>query len=458
MTWANARAGMAAFLIAAPSSARAVDVPEGFTSDVLATELNAATAMAVAADGRVFIAEQTGLLRVWKDGRLLSKPALDLSERLDTYWERGLIGVALHPDFPHTPHLFVVYVAKEPFSHHVVSRFTVVGDQVDASSEHVLIEGDDQSKIGGTVPWGHQGGPLCFGPDGCLYLGLGEQTAGAPAQSLEALSGKILRLRADGRVPADNPFFDQTAGKYRAIWALGIRNPFGLAFQPGTARLFETDVGQTSWEEVNEIVRGGNYGWPEVEGAGGGDRFRDPIYSYPPAIGRSICGAAFVPDAEQFPSAWRGRFFFVDWAANWLKALDPSRPEDVTTVATGLNGPVAVQPAPDGSLLVLNRATIWRDGKNWKPNTGSLLRLRAGTSTDIITKKHAWEKTLGATGLFRSLRPIVLREEFGAFEINAEPWLPGMRVRRWISIPSGEALEVSGEGEFEFPKGTIVIQ
>ncbi len=310
MRGANVLAWIVAFETAlAWIPGHAMDVADGFTADVLATDLNAAAAMAVAPDGRVFIAEQTGLLRVWKDGRLAPKPALDLSERLDTYWERGLIGVALHPDFPHTPHLFVLYVAKEPFPHHVVSRFTVVGDQVDASSEHVLLEGDDQSKIGGTVPWGHQGGPLCFGPDGCLYIGLGEQTAGAPAQSLEALSGKILRLHTDGRVPEDNPFFGQTAGKYRAIWALGIRNPFGLAVQPGTGRLFETDVGQTSWEEVNEIVRGGNYGWPEVEGVGGEDRFRDPIYSYPPAIGRSICGGDVRPGGGAIPKCMARALF-----------------------------------------------------------------------------------------------------------------------------------------------------
>src|SRR3954463_2853866 len=89
----------------------AVEVPQGFIVESLATNLNAATALTAAPDGRIFIADQTGPLRMWKNGRLLAKPALDLTGRVDDYWERGLIGVTLHPDFPHTPHLFVVYVA-----------------------------------------------------------------------------------------------------------------------------------------------------------------------------------------------------------------------------------------------------------------------------------------------------------------------------------------------------------
>src|SRR5262245_61192880 len=112
----------------------AVEVPEGFVVETLATNLNAATALTVAPDGRIFIADQTGPLRVWKNGRVLPKPALDLTGRVDDYWERGLIGVTLHPDFPHTPHLFVVYVAKAPFTHHVISRFTMIGDFADLAS------------------------------------------------------------------------------------------------------------------------------------------------------------------------------------------------------------------------------------------------------------------------------------------------------------------------------------
>jgi glucose/arabinose dehydrogenase len=359
---------------------RAVEVPPGFGVETLATGLNAATALAPAPDGRIFLADQTGPVLVWKNGAVLPAPALDLTRRVDTHWERGLIGLAFHPDFPRTPHLFVLYVAKAPYPHHVLSRFTVTGDTIDPASERILLEGEDQKKFPGPQIGGHQGGPLRFGPDGKLYVSLGEQTAGAPAQSPAHLQGKILRLNADGSIPEDNPFYGQTTGKYRAIWALGLRNTFGLAFQPETGRLFGTDVGQTGWEEVNEIVRGANYGWPEAEGFSTNPDFKNPLHAYPPAIGRSVVGAAFAPRAPsgQFavPEPWRGKFFFADWAANWIKVLDPENPADVVTFARGLAGPVALEFAPDGSLLVLNRSTIWRDGKKWTPNSGSLLRIR----------------------------------------------------------------------------------
>src|SRR5690349_5961484 len=171
---------VAVFMSLIACCVQGVEVPEGFLLETLATNLNAATALALTRDGRIFIADQTGPVRVWKNGRLLPKPVLDLTGHVDDYWERGLIGVTLHSDFPHTPHLFVVYVAKQPFPHHVISRFTMIGDSADPASELILLEGDDQKTLGGTIPYGHQGGPIRFGADGKLYISIGEQTAGQP--------------------------------------------------------------------------------------------------------------------------------------------------------------------------------------------------------------------------------------------------------------------------------------
>jgi glucose/arabinose dehydrogenase len=451
---------LAALLLA--SAARAVEAPPGFAVETLATGLNAATAFALAPDGRIFIADQTGPLRIWKDGVLLPAPALDLSERLDTYWERGLVGLALHPDFPRTPHVFLLYVAKAPHTHHVLSRFTLTGDTIDPASEKILLTGEDQKKFPGPQIGGHQGGPLRFGPDGKLYVSLGEQTAGKLAQSLAHLQGKILRLNADGTVPADNPFLAETTGHTRAIWALGLRNTFGLAFEPGTGRLFSTDVGQTGWEEVNVIARGANYGWPDAEGFSTNPAFANPIHAYPPAIGRSIVGAAFAPRgaAAKFalPPAWRGKFFFADWAANWIKALDPENPSDVVTFARGLSGPVALEFAPDGSLLVLNRSTIWRDGKRWAANSGSLLRLRHTGETSATPAAAAHAPVLSSTGIMAKRNPFTVTDGLVEFTVIAPPWLPGVTVRRWISVPVGARLRVNAEGEFEFPRGTVVVQ
>jgi len=453
-------------IIGAPCLAgRAADLPAGFVEEMLAERLDAATAIAAAQDGRIFIAEQTGRLRVWKEGRILSANALDLSERIDNYWERGLIGVTLHPDFPRTPHLFILYVAKSPFPHHVVSRFAISGDVVDPSSERVLLEGDDQTRIGGKLAAGHQGGPLRFGTDGKLYIAIGEQTARQPAQSLTSLQGKVLRINPDGSIPDDNPFAAQTDGKDRSIWAIGLRNPFGLACQPETGRIFVTDVGESSFEEVNEIVAGANYGWPEAEGVSKDPRFKNPLHVYPPLIGRSICGALFYPQnlttAETpaaFPEKWRGKFFFADWASHWVKALDPDAPNKVMNFGRGFNGPVAVELAPDGSLLVLNRGTIWRDNEHFASNTGSLVRIGYTGAMRRESNPQSVPQTLSVTGLFASVSPLVPRQDFFPFEINAPPWQPGLRVDRWISIPTGKQIHFSADGDCEFPAGATLVQ
>jgi putative heme-binding domain-containing protein len=344
-------------------------LPPGFRVEVVATGLTGATAMEVGRDGRIFICEQTGTLRVIKDGKLLAKPFVKLP--VDATWERGLIGVTLAPDFPKTPHVFVCYVAAKPYPHHVVSRFTAEGDMAKPDSEKVLFEGDDQRKLGGDVPAGHQGGALHFGRDGKLYVALGDQTAGKPAQDLHSLLGKLLRLNPDGSIPKDNPFVDKTDGKYRAIWALGLRNPFTIAFQPETGRLFLNDVGGRA-EEINDGVAGANYGWPTVEhGPTADPRFRGPIHHYPEAC---ISGGAFAPKTLAWPQEYRGRYFFADFKHGWIKTLDPAKAAEVKTFAACLRRPVDLRFAADGSLLVLLRDAWVRD-KLFKAGTGALLRI-----------------------------------------------------------------------------------
>jgi hypothetical protein len=266
-----------------------VTVPSGFSSEVIASGLSGATAMAVSPDGRIFICEQEGSLRVVKDAEFLPRPFVRL--KVDSQWERGLIGVTLDPGFQANGLVYVCYVAPEPTVHHRISRFLTRGDAAVEGSEEVLFEGDDQATLGGEVPAGHQGGALHFGRDGKLYATIGDQTAGAPSQKLDSLLGKVLRLNADGSIPADNPFHDTAAGKYRAIWALGCRNPFTFAIQPGSGRMFLNDVGGAR-EEINEGKAGANFGWPIVEhGERGGESFTGPIHSYPVS---SITGGDFL--------------------------------------------------------------------------------------------------------------------------------------------------------------------
>jgi putative heme-binding domain-containing protein len=345
-------------------------LPDGMKAEIVATGLTGATALEVAPDGRIFVCEQTGALRVIKQGRLLPEPFVKLT--VDATWERGLIGVTVAPDFPKVPHVFVCYVTGRPYPHHVVSRFTARGDVAEPGSEKVLFEGDDQTKLGGTVPAGHQGGAIHFGKDGKLYIAIGDQTAGAPAQELNSLLGRLLRINPDGSVPEDNPFFAKAKGKYRATWALGLRNPFTFAVQPETGRLFINDVGGIA-EEINEGVAGANYGWPTIEhGPTTDPRFRGPIHYYPTAC---ITGGAFAPRDLPWSKELRGHYFFADFNHSWIKTIDPTRPAVARPFATGLRRPVDLRFAADGSLYVLLR-DAWVIDNLFQGRTGVLLQVR----------------------------------------------------------------------------------
>jgi hypothetical protein len=211
-----------------------------------------------------------------------------------------------------------------------------------------------------------------FGPDGKLYIAVGENNNPPTSQSLNWPFGKILRINKDGSIPTDNPYYAQTSGNNRAIWARGLRNPYGLAFQPGTGRMFINDVGPgnlepptNTWEEINVGVRGANYGWPIIRGGKAGSRatpsgYRDPLYTYvqgPNQVnGAAITGGTFYnPPAGNFPSSYVGKYFFTDFRAGWIKTLDPASGAVTGTFATGLSAAVDLDVSPDGSLYYLQR-------------------------------------------------------------------------------------------------------
>ena len=367
----------ALLVVSALGEAPPIEVPAGFSIETVCDGIDGAVTMDLARDGRVFICEQTGALRIVKDGKLLAEPFVRVA--VDDYWERGLVGVALHPKFPETPFVYVHYVRAQPFPHHVISRFTADGDRAKEGSEQVLLEGENEDEHIGNFRGAHQGGAMRFGADGKLYVTLGEHTSRDPAQSLELLFGKLLRLNDDGSIPTDNPFFAETKGIYRAIYARGLRNPFGLAVQPGTGRMFINDVGQELFEEIDEAAPGANYGWPIAEGpANNRPEFAKPLHAYNRKEGICISGGAFYSPAKpQFPAAYVGKYFFADFSTQWIRTLDPAHPEQAEPFAAHLPGTVDLAVTPDGALLVLVRNTYVHDDK-YQPHSGSLLRIRFG--------------------------------------------------------------------------------
>src|SRR3954469_2014663 len=242
-------------LLAVSFQLKAATLPSGFTESQFGSNLNGTpTAMAFAPDGRLFVCLQTGQLRVIKNGALLAAPFVSLA--VDSSGERGLLGVTFDPNFASNQFVYVYYTTNAAPIHNRISRFTANGDVAAAGSEVILVDLDNLTATN------HNGGAIHFGPDGKLYAAVGENANSANSQTLSNRLGKILRINPDGTIPTDNPFFSTAAGANRSIWALGLRNPFTFGFQPGTGRMFINDVGQSTWEEINDGIAGSNYGWP----------------------------------------------------------------------------------------------------------------------------------------------------------------------------------------------------
>jgi glucose/arabinose dehydrogenase len=332
------------------SPAFAATVPAGFTETRVASGLTSPTAMQFAPDGRLFICEQGGRLRVVRDGVLLPTPFLTLP--VSSSGERGLLGVAFDPAFATNRWVYVYYTATSPTIHNRVSRFTANGDTAVAGSEQVILELENLTATN------HNGGAIAFGPDGKLYVAVGENAVPANAQSLNNRLGKMLRINRDGTIPADNPFYGTATGVNRAIWALGLRNPFTFAFHPEGTGMFINDVGQGTWEEVNAGQAGANYGWPETEGATTNPIFDSPRYTYNHTGG--VCaisgGAFYSPATAQYPAGYLGDYFFADYCAGWIRKIEASG-TGMVTFATGITSPVDLKVSNDGSLYYLARGT-----------------------------------------------------------------------------------------------------
>jgi glucose/arabinose dehydrogenase len=341
-------------LLSMAAATREATLPAGFTETQVASGLSAPTAFAFAPDGRLFVSQQAGQLRVIKNGSLLPTPFLTVP--VDSSGERGLLGIAFDPNFASNQFVYVYYTVNTTPRFNQVSRFTANGDLAMVGSETVILQLDNLSSA-----TNHNGGSLHFGPDGKLYISVGENANSANSQSLTTVLGKVLRLNADGTIPSDNPFLSSTTGKNRAIFALGVRNPFTFAFQPGTSRMFINDVGENTWEEINDGIAGSNYGWPTTEGFTSNPAFRSPLFEYghgsTSTTGCAITGGTFYnPAINRYPPQYMGRYFFADFCSGWIQLFDPSSGQ-ATAFAIGVSSPVDLTVGPDGNLYYLARGS-----------------------------------------------------------------------------------------------------
>ena len=386
------------FLFASMQSSSGTILPDGFAERQYGTGLINPTAMAFAPDPcpsagtpvhRLFVCEQAGTVSVFHNGVLQTNPFLSVA--CDTRGERGLDGICFDPNFATNRYVYVYYTIYQANTslptHNRLSRFTADPANPDvalAGSETPIMEMDDLS----TTAFVHNGGGLHFGLDGKLYVSVGENANGSNSQSLNTVLGKVLRINPipenpdgtnpDSTFPTDNPFYNNTTGKNRAIYILGLRNPFTFSFQSGTGRLFINDVGSYIWEEINEGVSGGNYGWPTYEGpvepppVG----FRNPIYAYMHFSGTpsgcAITGGDFYDPAPlctgdppyAFPTSYLSQYFFLDLCGDWIYTMDPTRIDPasqygfhtINLFASDIHGsPTYLITGPDANLYYISR-------------------------------------------------------------------------------------------------------
>jgi glucose/arabinose dehydrogenase len=416
---ASALAAFLAFAALRPASGAEPDPASHIGLKLIAEGLSAPMALAAIPDGtgRLLVAEQTGVISLFdRNGKKPEPPFLDLREKIVTLnkgmEERGLLGLALHPQFKSNHKFYVVYSAPlrtnaPPTWDHAerLSEFKTAGADLsvaDPASERVLLEIDEPD-------WNHNSGRLAFGPDGFLYMSVGDGGAandvgdvargrGHPpegnGQKLDTLLGKVLRLDVDHGtpygIPRDNPYAGGKKG-LPEIYAYGLRNPWGMSFDRGGKHdLILADVGQDRWEEINVIVNGGNYGWRLREGFDGfdpksplgaptnaatlgtdGKPFVDPVLAYKTLRGRGTDSNAFgvtitggyVYRGKAIPSL-AGKYVFADWSRSMGipdgTMLVATIPADSATGARWTVEPLALKEFPSGRI----KSFIWALGED----------------------------------------------------------------------------------------------
>jgi glucose/arabinose dehydrogenase len=350
------------------------------------------TNMALAPDGRLFYTEkETGRVRVvTPGGDLLPEPFVTLP--VDGDAERGLLGIALHPDFPAQPWVYL-YASDASDGRNRLFRVAANGNIADGAPQALL---DGLASSAGY----HNGGDLAFGTDGMLYLALGEAHDPERAQDPNDLGGKIVRLAPDGSVPPDQPF-----GGANPVWSIGHRNSFGLCVDPAEGTLYETENGPDVDDEVNVIEPGADYGWPRVTGANGGTGLTDPLLTFPDTIALTGCAVA------------GGSLLVGSFGESAIRAVTPGRSRVVAIVPGGITD---LQPGPEDTLYVSTGDTIARIPVD-------TLGLRA---TDRLV----------AAGDGTNPSPAVLAPGSGVPTDALEPPAERSALRDWLVVVAGAAL------------------
>lgn len=390
-----------ALAVAACGGDSPAEPPTGsFEAITVVGGLDEPTTFAFVPDGRIFLVEKRGVVRVFEDGALLPTPIIDIQDRVNNAEQRGLLGLAVDPDFRENGYVYLFYTYEHDSSDPdgpktgQLMRVTVEGDVALPNSEQVILGSvvanaeqpscDDFAAGADCLPADnniHIGGALQFASDGKLFVATGDSAHNddlrVRAQRLESLAGKVLRINPDGSAPPDNPFFTGDAASNRSkVWAYGLREPFRFGLQPGTDLPFVGDVGSLYSEEISIAYRGANLGWPCYEGLKppyeigdhqvckdllqlGPEAVSPPVYTYTTEPAAAVVGGDF---ALTYPPPYDGAYFFADFVRSWIAYLtvdDDDNLIDVEHLTIAGDGPVALKTGPDGEIYYLS----WNAGE-----------------------------------------------------------------------------------------------
>jgi len=372
----------------------AIVLPEGFSSEVVAAGLDVPTAFDFLPDGRILVGEKDGVVRIVEKGEVQAKPLLDLRHRVSSVLYRGLVAVAVDPDFDENGFVYVVYSARregmssESPTYVVVSRF-VVSDS-SASGERIILGRDgpaagDCAKLPVSADClpsdvDHIGADIAFARDGTMFVSTGDggghervEDNAFDAQAVDALGGKVLRVTRDGHGLPSNPYFngDTTANRSK-VWALGLRNPFRLTLSPEDDVPVVADVGWQTADEVSIAPSAANLGWPCFEGRSRAPKYREtdicralyarggpivePVIEVRHTGVNSLTGGVFHM-GDAYPPEYRG-YYYGDWAQGWIRRASIDVPgstleREPSEFAQDAGGPVAFRVGSDGLLYYL---------------------------------------------------------------------------------------------------------